>query len=180
MAKRGRPKIERPPRPRGGVTKFNDAMCTKIIELAEKGCTNEEIADLIGVHRNTLYVWQQKSLDLKVALKQAQNFADELVEASLFRRACGYSHPAEKHFLSTPKYGDPEVITHEYVEHYPPSEAAAIFWLKNRQPERWSDKGNPPAESTPKIDGNTNIIVEFVDESDNQNAQADTSTEKSG
>ena len=28
----------------------------------------------------------------------------------------------------------------ETVKHYPPDTTAAIFWLKNRQVERWRDK----------------------------------------
>jgi hypothetical protein len=27
-----------------------------------------------------------------------------------------------------------------YVEHYPPDTTAAVFWLKNRQPDKWRDK----------------------------------------
>lgn len=158
MAKRkrrhGRPKKIHPPKPRGGVTKFNEAMSTKIIELAQQGCTNEEIADLIGVHRNTLFMWKQKNLDLMVALKQANWFANEMVEASLFRRACGYTHPAEAHFLDKQIVEDPvtgeksirsSVLVHHYEKHYPPSEQAAQFWLTNRDPERWKREPTPSA-----------------------------------
>ena len=28
----------------------------------------------------------------------------------------------------------------QFIEHYPPDTTAAIFWLKNRQPEKWRDK----------------------------------------
>ena len=168
MAKRkpklGRPKEKKKPKPIGRPPKFNEAMGTKIIELVSQGVPNEEIADLIGVHRNTLFMWTQNNIDLKVALKQAAQFADELVEASLFRRACGYSHPAEKHFLDKQLVTDEEtgqkylrsnVITHEYTEHYPPSEQAAMFWLRNRQPERWKEKPEAP----PPDPNTSNVVI---------------------
>jgi hypothetical protein len=33
-----------------------------------------------------------------------------------------------------------EIITHVHEKHYPPDPTAMIFWLKNRQPERWRDQ----------------------------------------
>ena len=41
----------------------------------------------------------------------------------------------EKIFCSRGK-----VIRVETVEHYPPDTTAMIFWLKNRQPDRWRDR----------------------------------------
>jgi hypothetical protein len=32
------------------------------------------------------------------------------------------------------------VIRAGIVEHYPPDTTACIFWLKNRQPQRWRDR----------------------------------------
>jgi hypothetical protein len=36
----------------------------------------------------------------------------------------------------------PKALLNEvpYTERYPPDTAAAIFWLKNRQPKHWRDK----------------------------------------
>lgn len=150
----------------GRPTVFNEAIHKKIVELAEGGATEDEIAEFIGVHPNTIYLWKRKHRDLMWALKDAKGIADELVEASLFRRACGYSHKAVKHFPDKHKVMNMEtgemelrttIIEHEYVEHYPPSEVAAIFWLKNRQPERWRDKPEPPK---PEDTGQTTIVYE--------------------
>lgn len=152
---------------RGRPTKFSDVIKTKIIELAESGKTEDEIASFIGVHPNTLLLWKKKHQDLMWALKEAKSIADELVEASLFRRACGYTHPAEKHFLTKdPVTGEQTILTHDYEEHYPPSEVAAIFWLKNRQPERWREK---PPEFQP--DDPDEIIIEFQDETPTKDAE---------
>lgn len=49
----------------------------------------------------------------------------------------GYTHPAVKVFMpanaSAPVYAP-------FVEHYPPDATSMIFWLKNRQPDKWRDK----------------------------------------
>ena len=34
---------------------------------------------------------------------------------------------------------DGKIIEHKYIEHYPPDTTAALFWLKNRRPDRWRD-----------------------------------------
>lgn len=118
----------------GRPTKFNDSVREKILELAEKGKTIAQIAEIIGVSTRTLYFWQGRHPDLLHALKEAKQTADELVEASLFARAVGYSHPEQKVFLH-----EGEVVTHDMIKHYPPDTTAAIFWLKNRKPKSWAD-----------------------------------------
>lgn len=119
----------------GRPSKFNDAIKEKILSLARAGKTNEQIADIIGVHVRTIENWQGNKPDLMWALKEAKHAADDLVEASLFSRAVGYSHPEEKVFQN-----EGDIVTHNTVKQYPPDVAAAIFWLKNRQPDKWREK----------------------------------------
>ena len=38
--------------------------------------------------------------------------------------------------------GRSEVVQVPFIEHYPPDTTAAIFWLKNRRPDRWRDTQN--------------------------------------
>jgi hypothetical protein len=53
----------------------------------------------------------------------------------------GYTHPAVKVFMpanaKTPVYAP-------FVERYPPDATSMIFWLKNRQPEKWRDRREDP------------------------------------
>jgi len=63
--------------------------------------------------------------------------ADAHVAEALYRRACGYSHPAVKIFL--PSRGS-EPIYAPYTQHYPPDTKAALRWLMNRQPAKWRDR----------------------------------------
>jgi len=62
--------------------------------------------------------------------------ADAKVAASLYHRANGYSHKAEK--IAFDKDGNE--LRAEYVEHYPPDTASMIFWLKNRRHDLWKNE----------------------------------------
>jgi hypothetical protein len=66
------------------------------------------------------------------------------VEASLYRRAIGYTVSEEKMFYNS-KGG--YVHKEESVKHYPPDTTAAIFWLKNRNPKMWRDAMQAPEPS---------------------------------
>src|SRR6266853_3373283 len=80
---------------RGRPTKFNELIHAKIVELAEGGMTEYEIAERVGVSERTIQYWKQRHFDFLHSLKDAKDIADQMVEASLFQRACGYTHPAE-------------------------------------------------------------------------------------
>lgn len=125
---------------RGRPSKFNDSVREKILELCKKGKTNAQIAEVIGVHVVTLEIWMGKHQDLRWAAKEAKQAADELVEASLFRRAVGFSHESEKVFCHEGK-----IIRAKVIEQYAPDARAGEFWLKNRLPDRWREK--TPGES---------------------------------
>lgn len=116
----------------GRPTKFNDALKEKILALCKAGKTNKQISDIIGVSIKTIHNWMGKHPTFLHALKESKQIADELVVASLFSRAVGYSHKEEKVFQH-----EGSIITHDTVRHYPPDTTAAIFWLKNRQPKQW-------------------------------------------
>lgn len=119
----------------GRPSVFSDRLVERLLEMATKGATDAQLAKAAGVSITTLKNWKAAHPDFLAALKEAKNLADDLVEASLYMRATGYSHPAIKIFCS-----QGAVITEKYIERYPPDVTACIFWLKNRQPERWREK----------------------------------------
>lgn len=120
----------------GRPTKYSPEIVEFANTLAVKGKTDVEISNIIGICPRTLAYWKGKYSDFMQALKDGKVQADELVEASLYRRATGYYHEEEKLFYDS-KLGC--VHRELYVKHYPPDTTAIIFWLKNRNPERWRD-----------------------------------------
>lgn len=129
----------------GRKSTFNRRIAEKMLQLAKEGKTNVEIAKLIGVNPDTLYVWQGKHAGLAEALKAGKNVANQLVEAALFQRAMGYHHPDVKMFYDSDRG---EVVKEEFTKVHPPDTAAAQFWLKNRSKDKWSDTQKVESKST--------------------------------
>lgn len=122
--------------PAGRPTKYKPEYLAQAVKLCALGATEEQLADFFGVQVSTLYEWREKHPQFSEAIKEAKSEHDAAVERSLLERAQGYSHKAEKIFLS--RFG--EVVRAEYTEHYPPDPTSMIFWLKNRQPQKWRDR----------------------------------------
>jgi transcriptional regulator with XRE-family HTH domain len=122
---------------RGRPSKFNEKVREQMLFLYKKGKTDAEVAAAIGVSEKTINNWKagRDKKEFLQSIKENKRLADDFVVASLFSRACGYSHPEEKVFLH-----EGEIITHETVKHYPPDTAAAYIWLKNRCPKEWREK----------------------------------------
>jgi hypothetical protein len=128
LAKSKKKKVGRP-------SSFTNILAAKIIQLSEEGKTVEQISEIMSIPERTLYNWFRDDDQFKQSVKEARSIADDLVEASLFRRAIGYSHKEEKVIA-----GESGLDKIQVDKHYPPSEVACIFWLKNRRPKKWRDK----------------------------------------
>lgn len=142
----------------GRPSEYNPEYVSKVLEMAERGATDVEIADYFDVSVRTLYRWKAEHEDFRQALKVAKDVADERVERSLYQRALGFEHDAVKIFVN--KEGD--VTKVPYREIVAPDTTACIFWLKNRKKAEWRDKVE--TEVTGKDGGpiQAAITVEFV------------------
>ncbi len=116
---------------------FNEQIADKIVALAEKGKTIDQISDIIGVTSRCISFWLAEKPSLLQAVKEARQMADEMVEASLFKKATGYFHETEKIFYDK---DTGQIVRAPTVQHYAPDTTAQIFWLKNRKPEQWRDR----------------------------------------
>jgi hypothetical protein len=130
--------------PGGRPSKFRDEFVEQGAKLTRMGATDAQLADFFKVTLSTLYLWKVQHEEFSEALKRGKDEVDAQVEQSLFRRAMGYTHDSEKLFQSFGK-----VVRAQTQEHYPPDTTAMIFWLKNRQPEKWRDKPDGGADDTP-------------------------------
>lgn len=99
------------------------------------GFTDVDLANLFEVAPSTLYLWKTQYPEFSEAISRSKDELDAAVEQSLYRRATGYDHKAVKIFQH-----DGEALEVPYTEHYPPDPTSMIFWLKNRQPQRWRDR----------------------------------------
>lgn len=119
----------------GPPLKMTPQAIKKLMKLARMGLSNAQLAAALDIDVTTLDVWRKKSAKFKSDLKEAKTFADEQIKASLFQRACGYTHPEERIFNERGR-----IIRANTTKQYPPDTEAIKFWLTNRQPEEWSNK----------------------------------------
>lgn len=131
---------------RGGrPSKYQPWMVRQARIMCIAGWTDEQMAEMFGVAVSTFNLWKKAYPEFSEALK-AKALADATVEASLYERACGYSHED----VHVSNYQG-EITLTPLVKRYPPDATAMIFWLKNRQPDRWrqvpleGDDSTPPA-----------------------------------
>jgi hypothetical protein len=103
-------------------------------KCCERGMTDIEVADMLGIGLSTLYRWKLDHPAFARVFKLGKAAADDRVERSLYSRAIGYDYIAEKATMT--RHGQK---TMRYRQHIPPDTAAAVWYLKNRRPDRWRD-----------------------------------------
>ncbi len=126
-------------RPRGHPTAFKPEYCEQAKQLCEQfGATDADLAEFFHVSRVTIFRWQVAEPEFRAALQLGKQAADERVVRRLYERAIGYSHEAVKIFPPRGKGKTPLIVP--YIERFPPSDTAGIFWLKNRMPKDWRER----------------------------------------
>ena len=138
----------------GRPTKKSDDKLTAAIRMAELGLTDAQIARVLDINRATLCNWKKENPAFFDTLKRAKEEADKKVEKSLLKRATGYSYTETQ----TEIRGETVVSKKETKKSVAPDTIACIFWLKNRQPEKWRDK--PEADTTEQKDDTLQVIID--------------------
>lgn len=136
---------------KGRPTKYKKEYDEQAYKLALLGATDKEIGDFFNVEEATINNWKKSHPDFFVSIKKGKNIADAEVANKLYHRALGYEHEEDKIFNDNGK-----ALIVPTTKHYPPETAAAIFWLKNRQPKKWRDKQE--LEHSGEISTQINII----------------------
>ena len=143
-------------KPNGRPTKFKP----KYIEIAEglclrKGYTDKDLAKHFKISERTLYVWKNRHLEFSEAIKKGKDeFDSRVVEQSLLKRAVGYTYDE---ITQEPDKETGKLVTVKVVSKQVAGDVLAmIFWLKNRNPQRWSDK----KEIDHRIEGITEPLTE--------------------
>jgi hypothetical protein len=117
------------------LKKYEHWMFAMIVNFAKLGATQEQIAEFMNVNRNTVKEWFKTIPGLYVAVKNAKEQFDLEIINSMAHNAIGFSHEDTQFFMYKG-----QVIEKKYTKYYPPNVVAGIFWLKNRQGEKWQDQ----------------------------------------
>lgn len=126
---------EKPNQGRGRPTAYKPEYAVKATEACQRGATDIEVADMLGITDRTLYRWRHDYPEFCQALKSGKEFCDERVERSLYQKAIGYSFTTMER-VGTGKNAKLAPI----VKQVAPDTTAQIFWLKNRRSQQWRDR----------------------------------------
>lgn len=126
----------------------------KIEGWARDGLTDEQIAENMGICRDTLIEWKKKYSDISDTLKRGKEVVDRQVENALLKRALGYRYTE----TTKERIDGNLVVTKEVEKEVVPDTTAQIFWLKNRKPDVWRDKQNL------QVEGSLNTASSLTDE----------------
>jgi len=143
--------------------KYKKAWLSKCRDMAEKGYTDAQMAEELGVCRKTLYNICRDRPSLKRAIEEGKAIADDAVEDSLYQRATGYDYEETQTEISQTGGAERKVVKRS-KRHVPPDTAAAFIWLKNRRPNDWRDKKEMAVDNTHSFAEPPKII--FTDEDD--------------
>lgn len=132
------------------------AQLERITNWAANGLTNEEIARSMGIHRSTLREWVKVHPAISDALKRGRLMACEAIENALFKRATGMEiTDTMEEFEGAIVDGKPlngKIKKRTTTRQVPPDTGAIIFYLKNRMPDKYSDRRTMEVEAaTPTV-----------------------------
>lgn len=138
--------------------------------MARDGKSKAEIAQRIGIRRQTLFDWIKRFPDIGDALKRGKEPYDIEIEDALHDSAKGYyvtvREPMKLKRVKQ-KQGEGR-IEEEYVEYVerqiyiPPQTAAQIFYLKNRKAKDWREKREVVADVADNAFRNMQTIASLI------------------
>ena len=120
--------------PGGRPSKYKPEYAQQAAKLCALGATDAQLADFFNVAISTVALWKVQHKEFSDALNLPKEEADKKVEQSLYRRAMGYEHDEVDI-----RVVEGQIIQTPIRKYYPPDTTAAIFWLKNRQIDKWRD-----------------------------------------
>lgn len=142
----------------------NGETVKKIIEALKNGSTDKEAFMTGGISRETFYAWIREYPEFSDAVKMAREEAREnriaQLEASLYKRAMGYTVKEKKsELVANPNGGAPILVKQTIIEKDVAGDTAAIiFGLTNGAPDKWKNKLN--TEHTGEVDTGMTFIIE--------------------
>jgi transposase-like protein len=122
---------------RGRKTKYNPELFPRMArQLAARGATQSEIAEIFGVATRTLQRWCMQYPELSAAIQAGNDLFNPRVERAAAESAIGYWVTWDDEILDAK---GKVIRTIPHKQFIPPSVQAQKFWMKNRMKDKWSD-----------------------------------------
>ena len=115
------------------------------------GLSDLQVAKNMGISKTTFYDWMNKYPAMSDTVKKGKQPVDFEVENALLKRALGYEIEETNTFITINSKGEKVQRVNKVKKHIAPDATAAIFWLKNRRPDKWR-KMNPAFKDKTEIE----------------------------
>lgn len=135
---------------------------TLLTGWARGGLSNAQIAKNMNIHESTFYAWKAEHEDISEAIKKGKEVIDFEVENALLKRAMGYEVEETKTYMKDDGKGGKTRHVEKTSKHLPSDATSMIFWLKNRQPDRWNDRKQ--VEHSGSMTNNVNMFQDISTE----------------
>jgi hypothetical protein len=125
------------------IPKYKERFVKEAYVACQEGFTDVKLAKLFGVSKQSINGWKRKFPAFKEALQTGKDeFNVAVAENCLIKRLKGYAYTeTTKELVTDKETGKKElVITKEVRKSVAPDTTALIFFLKNRDHERWCDR----------------------------------------
>ena len=126
--------------PLGRPKKLSSKDKDNILRLAKFGFTDDQISEVFGITKQTLNNYKKYDPDFFDSLKASKMLADVDVIDSLYKRATGMTVKEEKAMSVSDGDMGSHIEKIEVWKELPPDPTSMIFWLKNRQPDKFREK----------------------------------------
>lgn len=131
---------------KGRPTNYKKGYTKQAFQFALLGATDVEMSAFFEVSEKTFNTWKKQFPEFLQSIKKGKAIADAEVAMKLFKRANGYKYDEvsyekmltdsnDKENIKTDLYKK-KIVTKEVA----PDVTAQIFWLKNRQKDKWKDR----------------------------------------
>jgi hypothetical protein len=128
----------------GRKTVYSPRMAVVARKCCERGMTDIEVADILGISLATLYRWKLDFPAFSRVFKLGKAAADDRVERSLYNRAVGYDYVAEKPAMT--RHGQK---TMRYRAHIPPRHGRSALVSQKSQARSMAGFFPPRARRAP-------------------------------
>lgn len=116
------------------VQGVNESVIKRAYKLSLLGLMDKDLADAFDVDWRTIALWKANNEGFAQAVKEGRADASARVAEAIFTRAVGFTKTVQE-----VKNSGGQATVVEYEKYFPPNITAGMYWLNNRDKERWGN-----------------------------------------
>ncbi|MFL0194836.1 hypothetical protein ACJDU8_04500 [Clostridium sp. WILCCON 0269] len=155
------------------LTKYDTVVIPRLSEIKQwilEGSTDKQICERLNINPDTWYRYMREHEVLSDIVKSYKQAIDSEVEKALIKSAMGYEYEEVKTIIEEDNNGKKRTRIEKVKKHQPPNPTAMIFWLKNRAPEKWSDRKEIILDTKAQEEERKKLFLEMIN---NETVDAD-------